>query len=134
MAFPPLSGDPLIERRLRRRRLIRNLVIAFVLALVVVAAMKTWSSVTGRKGTAHVATKPVTVTSAETQGDEVHIRARLDAPSPAGTSHELEGVVPATTWNLTKVLWACYPPAAPDKGELRTPLDPDCADFIKTTE
>lgn len=103
---------------------------ALVLLLVVVAAVRTWEDVAGRRSTAHVATKTVTVISAERHADGMHVRARLDAPSPAGTSHELEGVVPTSTWDLTHVLWACYPPSDPDKGELRTPLDPDCTNFV----
>lgn len=130
MAFPPLSGDPEIERRRRRRRLIRAVVGALVLLLVVVAAVRTWDDMAGKRSTAHVATKTVTVTSAERHDDGMHVRARLDAPSPSGKSHELEGVVPSSTWDLTQVVWACYPPADPDKGELRTPLDPDCTNLF----
>ena len=130
MAFPRLDRDPDIEGRIRSRRRIRNVLIGAVLAVTVIAGVQTWRNVTHEKSTAHVATKTVTVISAERKGDDVHVRARLDAPSPAGTSHELEGVVPASTWNLTKVLWACYPPSDPDRGELRTPLDPDCTNFV----
>lgn len=134
MTFRRPEPDPAVEHRRRPRARVRRALLAAVAALAVVGALLVWDVVAGRRTTAHVATKTVRVVSAERQGDEVHVRARLDAPSPSGTSHELDGVVPASTWALTKVLWACYPPSDPGKGELRTPLDPDCVNFIRKND
>lgn len=130
MSFPALTADPATERRIRRRRLVRNIVAALVIALVVFGVMRTWHAVTASGQNAHVATKTVTLIAAEPRDDGVHVRARLDAPSVDATSHELEAVIPTATWNLTHALWACYPPNDPARGSLRTPLDPGCVYFV----
>lgn len=132
MSFPALTRDPAIERHIRRRRLVRNIIAALVIALVVVGVMRTWGAVRSQTSSPHVATKTVTLVSAEPQGDEVHVRARLDAPSVDATSHEIDALVPASTWKITHVLWACYPPNDPARGTLRTPLDPDCTHVVST--
>lgn len=132
MSFPALAPDPAIEHRVRRRRLLRRLATLALLALVVFGVLHTWQSVAGRKTRIHVATKTVTLLAAEPQGDQVHVRARLDVASPDAPTQELEALVPASTWKVTKVLWACYPPGDPAKGELRTPFDPDCTHFVTT--
>lgn len=131
MAFTPLHPDPDVEKRLRRRQNIRSALLALVAVAVIVAGFQTWRSVRHQGESAHVATKLVTITSAEAEQDGVHITARLDAAAPDGTSHELHGIVPTATWNLTKTLWACYPPSDPNKGELRTPLDATCPTFVE---
>mgnify|MGYP000406768480 FL=1 len=130
MSFPALAADSATEHRLRRRRLVRNIVAALVIALVVFGVMRTWHAVTASGQNPHVATKTVTLIAAEPRDDGVHVRARLDAPSVDATSHELEAVIPTATWNLTHALWACYPPNDPARGSLRTPLDPGCVYFV----
>jgi len=130
MSFPALAADSATEHRLRRRRLVRNIVAALVIALVVFGVMRTWHAVTASGQNPHVATKTVTLIAAEPLDDGVHVRARLDAPSVDATSHELEAVIPTATWNLTHALWACYPPNDPARGSLRTPLDPGCVYFV----
>lgn len=130
MSFPALAADSATEHRLRRRRLVRNIVAALVIALVVFGVMRTWHAVTASGQNPHVATKTVTLIAAEPRDDGVHVRARLDAPSVDATSHELEAVIPTATWNLTHALWACYPPNDPARGSLRTPLDPGCVHFV----
>ena len=109
MSFSALAADSATEHRLRRRRLVRNIVAALVMALVVFGVMRTWHAVTAPGQNPHVATKTVTLIAAEPRDDGVHVRARLDAPSVDATSHELEAVIPTATWNLTHALWACYP-------------------------
>lgn len=130
MSFSALAADSATEHRLRRRRLVRNIVAALVIALVVFGVMRTWHAVTASGQNPHVATKTVTLIAAEPRDDGVHVRARLDAPSVDATSHELEAVIPTATWNLTHALWACYPPNDPARGSLRTPLDPGCVYFV----
>lgn len=130
MSFSALAADSATEHRLRRRRLVRNIVAALVMALVVFGVMRTWHAVTASGQNPHVATKTVTLIAAEPRDDGVHVRARLDAPSVDATSHELEAVIPTATWNLTHALWACYPPNDPARGSLRTPLDPGCVYFV----
>ncbi|AIF41434.1 hypothetical protein HX89_11340 [Dermacoccus nishinomiyaensis] len=130
MSFSALAADSATEHRLRRRRLVRNIVAALVMALVVFGVMRTWHAVTAPGQNPHVATKTVTLIAAEPRDDGVHVRARLDAPSVDATSHELEAVIPTATWNLTHALWACYPPNDPARGSLRTPLDPGCVYFV----
>ena len=130
MSFSALAADSATEHRLRRRRLVRNIVAALVIALVVFGVMRTWHAVTASGQNPHVATKTVALIAAEPRDDGVHVRARLDAPSVDATSHELEAVIPTATWNLTHALWACYPPNDPARGSLRTPLDPGCVYFV----
>lgn len=130
MSFSALAADSATEHRLRRRRLVRNIVAALIMALVVFGVMRTWHAVTASGQNPHVATKTVTLIAAEPRDDGVHVRARLDAPSVDATSHELEAVIPTATWNLTHALWACYPPNDPARGSLRTPLDPGCVYFV----
>ena len=130
MSLPAIAADSALEHRLRRRRLVRNIVAALVIALVVFGVMRTWHAVTASGQNPHVATKTVTLIAAEPRDDGVHVRARLDAPSVDATSHELEAVIPTATWNLTHALWACYPPNDPARGSLRTPLDPGCVYFV----
>lgn len=130
MSFPALPDDPAIVARMKRRRRVLNIVGALVILGVLVAAWATWAKISRNNGPAHVATKTVTIVSAQQETDGVHVRTRLDAPSPSGTSHELTAVIPLDVWRQTKVLWACYPPSDPGRGILRTPLDPACPDFV----
>lgn len=109
--------------------LLRNLIVVALIALLAIMGFNYYRAATGQVAhSKRLATSTVTIVSATTQEDGVHVRAHLDAPSPDGTSHTLEGVIPKQTWALTRTLWACYPPKSPDSGFLRTPLDPACPD------
>lgn len=130
MVFTPLERDPLIERRIKRRRNIRTAAFALIALIILFLIAESKWHTSGNHGIPNVATKPVTVVSTHDQSDGVHVVARLDAASPGGTSHELSAVIPASQWQATHVLWACYPPADPAKGTLRTPFDSDCANFV----
>ena len=101
---------------------------ALLLLGLAVAGWVVFRSMEGPTSNAkYPATAPVTVTEATQEPDGVHVRARLDAPSTDGTSHELTGIIPTSVWKLSHTLWACYPPKSPKDGFLRTTLDPVCA-------
>lgn len=116
-------------RRSARIALLRRSILAVVAAVVIFAVVHSLQK-HSNSGDAHVATKLVTVTKSQSASDGVHVTGRLDAPSPNGTSHEIVGVIPTAQWNLSHVVWACYPPGDPDKGVLRSPLDPDCSTYV----
>lgn len=121
------EAAPHTKRSATLRERLRNLTVAAVLAAAIVGVFFMYNSRSQPPSAPQVASAPVKVISTSTEPDGVHVTARLDAPSPDGTSHQLRGVIPEQTWAQTKVVWACYPPAHPGQGILRTPLDPDCS-------
>lgn len=122
---------PVTVGRSRRPAMLRNILIGLlVLWLVLQGTRYVVGKTMGTDSHDHLASSTVTVVSADRESDGIHVRARLDAPSPDGTSHELKGVIPEQTWAVTHTLWACYPPDKPGNGFLRTPLDPACSDMV----